>query len=60
MCNPAILHNVNAMTQILNDLKEEDFEVTAELAADLGPYRTKHLDRCGDYLLNLHLKVTPL
>ena len=60
VANLVILHNVNAMTQVLNDLKEEGFEVTAELAAGLGPYRTKHLDRFGDYSLDLHRKVTPM
>lgn len=39
VANLVILHNVNAMTQVLNDLKEEGFEVTAELTAGLGPYR---------------------
>ncbi len=60
VANLVILHNVNAMTQVLNDLKAEGFEVTAELAAGLGPYRTAQLNRFGDYSLNLHRKITPM
>ena len=58
--NLVILHNVNAMTHVLNDLKREGFEITDELVAGLAPYRTSHINRLGDYLLNLSRKIAPM
>ena len=53
VANLVTLHNVNAMTQVLNDLQDEGVELTDKLIAGLAPYRTKHINRLGDYLLNL-------
>ncbi len=55
-----ILHNVNAMTKVLNNLKEEGYKLTDELIAGLAPYRTEHIKRLGDYILNLARKIQPM
>ncbi len=60
VANLVILHNVNGMTTILNELKREGFEMTEELVAGLAPYRTSHLNRFGDYSLDLSRDVDPM
>jgi TnpA family transposase len=60
VANMAILHNVEAMTRILSELKAEGHDITRALAAYLGPYRTNHLNRFGSYPLNLDKEVSPL
>ena len=60
VANLVTLHNVNAMTQVLNDLQDEGVELTDKLIAGLAPYRTKHINRLGDYLLNLARKIAPM
>lgn len=58
--NLVILHNVNAMTQVLNELKQEGFKITDRLVAGLAPYRTSHINRLGDYILNLQRAIKPM
>lgn len=60
VANLVTLHNVNAMTQVLNDLKEEGVKLTDTLIAGLAPYRTEHINRLGDYILNLRRKIKPM
>jgi TnpA family transposase len=60
VANLVILHNVNGMTTILNELKQEGFEMTEELVAGLAPYRTSHLNRFGDYSLDLSRDIDPM
>jgi len=55
-----IVHNVNAMTKVLAQLKAEGKEFTREALAALAPYRTEHINRFGDYTLNLERKPGPL
>jgi TnpA family transposase len=58
VANLVILHNVNAMTGVLNELEQYDgIEITKELVAGLGPYRMNHLNRFGHYSLTLGRKV---
>ena len=60
VANQVILHNVNGMTTILNELKQEGFEMTEELVTGLASYRTSHLNRFGDYSLDLSRDVDPM
>lgn len=60
VANLAILHNVEAMTGVLKKMQEEGLPINAEILAGLAPYRTEHINRFGDYTLNLDRKVPPM
>lgn len=53
VANLVILHNVDAMTRVLKDLQTNNVEVTKEVLGGLSPYRTSHINRFGDYTLDL-------
>lgn len=55
VANLVILHNVDSMTRALKDLQSNNVEVTKEVLEGLSPYRTGHINRFGDYTLD----VTP-
>lgn len=60
VANMVILHNVAAMTEVLAELAEEGTQITPEVLAALGPFRTAHINRFGDYTLDLRRKVEPM
>lgn len=53
VANLVILYNVDEMTKVLRQLQEEGVEITAEILAGLSPYRTKGINRLGDYSLDV-------
>lgn len=53
----AILYNVNAMTEVFNEIKAEGHTVTKELMAAFNPYHTEHLGRLRSFDLDLERKV---
>ncbi len=55
-----IIHNVDAMTKILDALKSEGREFSREALGAIAPYRTDHINRFGDYTLNLERRPEPL
>lgn len=60
VANMVILHNVERMTRVLKDLREEGGAISPELLAGLSPYRTSHINRFGDYTLDLDTEIGPL
>jgi TnpA family transposase len=60
VANMVILHNVAAMTEVLAELAGEGTQITPEVLAALGPFRTAHINRFGDYTLDLRRKVEPM
>lgn len=60
VANLAILHNVEAMSGVLKQMQEEGMQISEEILANLAPYRTEHINRYGDYILNLDQKSRPL
>jgi len=60
LANFAILYNVNAMTEVFNQLKAEGHEITKEHMAGFSPYHTEHLGRLGSFELDLSKKVKPM
>ncbi|MCH7313121.1 Tn3 family transposase [Acinetobacter sp. ANC 3882] len=60
VANLAILHNVEAMTGVLKQLQSEGEFINEEVLGGLAPYRTEHINRYGDYILNLDQKSRPL
>lgn len=47
VANLTILHNVQIMTKIFNDLKDEGYVITEKIAGHFAPYRNSHINRFG-------------
>ena len=60
VANMVILHNVEGMTRTLAELRKAGTELSPEVLAGLSPYRTSHINRFGDYTLDLEKEVVPL
>ena len=60
VANMIILHNVERMTRVLTQLRDEGVGVSAELLRGLSPFRTSHINRFGDYTLDVSREVAPL
>lgn len=48
------------MTRTLAELRKAGTELSPEVLAGLSPYRTSHINRFGDYTLDLEKEVVPL
>lgn len=57
LANFTILYNVNAMTEVFNQLKSEGHNITRDLMAAFSPYHTEHLGRLGGFELDLTKQV---
>lgn len=55
-----IIHTVDTMTKVLDQLENEGHEFSQQALGMLSPYRTEHINRFGDYTLNLDRLPTPL
>jgi TnpA family transposase len=53
VANCLILHNVCTLTKLLNQLAQDGFDIEDETVAAISPYLTEHVNRFGDYSLNL-------
>ncbi len=60
VANLIILHNVEQMTRVLAELRDEGRTISPEILAGLSPYRTSHINRFGDYTLDLKRQVEPI
>ncbi|MDF5375974.1 Tn3 family transposase [Vibrio parahaemolyticus] len=60
VANMVILHNVEQMTQALKTFSDDGQDITKDILGGLSPYRTAHINRFGDYTLDLSRKVKPL
>src|SRR5690606_21880430 len=60
LANFAILYNVNAMTEVFNQLKSEGHNITRDHMAAFSPYHTEHLGRLGSFELDLTKQVRPM
>ncbi|HEY1589572.1 MAG TPA: transposase, partial [Rhodanobacter sp.] len=60
VANLVILHNVEQMSRVLAELRDEGIEISPEVLAGLSPYRTAHINRFGDYTVDTSRKVTPI
>lgn len=60
VANLVILHNVQSMSEVLSQLKRRKIPVSEEVLKFLSPYRTEHINRFGDYHLDLSKKRKPL
>jgi len=60
VANCLIFHNVQSMTKALHLLIKEGLEVKDETLKRLSPYLTGHINRFGEYRLDMNRKPAPL
>lgn len=60
VANMVILHNVQWMSRKLKELQAQGFLVGEPVLKALSPYRTTHINRYGDYTLDLSRPVEPI
>jgi TnpA family transposase len=60
VASAVMLHNVVDMTDVVHQLAQEGYTITAEIVARLSPYLTQHIKRFGDYVLDMDAKPDPL
>ena len=60
VANMVILYNVQWMSHKLKELQQKGHPIDAEVLKVLSPYRREHINRLGDYLLDLQRSVPPL
>ena len=60
VANMVILHNVQQMTQILKNLENDAYALNDAVLKGLAPYRRQHINRFGEYSLELDREVEPL
>jgi len=60
VANMVVLYNVQWMSRKLKELQEKELPVDADVLAVLSPYRREHINRLGDYLLDLGRRGPPL
>jgi TnpA family transposase len=53
VANCLIFHNVCSLTRLLSQLANEGHEFDEETIAQISPYIRKHVNRFGDYVLNM-------
>jgi TnpA family transposase len=60
VANLTVLHNVQTMMKILNDLKNEGYTITEQMASYFAPYRNSHINRFGKIDLKFDQIPEPL
>ncbi|PJE78571.1 hypothetical protein CI610_02483 [invertebrate metagenome] len=58
--NLVILHNVQNMIRCLKEIVDEGAELTPEILVGLSPYRRRHINRFGDYRLDMERQIPAL
>ena len=53
-------YNVSVINQVLNEIKQENIAINPGAIAALSPYITKHINRFGEYQLDLKKEVPEL
>lgn len=60
VANMVILHNVQWMSRKLKELQGQGYQVGEPVLKALSPYRTTHINRYGDYTLDLSRPIPPI
>lgn len=60
VANMVILHNVHSMSRILKRLQAKGYVLTEEILRGMAPYRRSHINRFGEYPLDLDRVADPL
>ncbi len=56
VANCLIFHNVCSLTQVIGQLQDEGDDIPEAALARVSPYLTEHINRFGDYVLNMNRK----
>lgn len=56
VANCLIFHNVCSLTRVIGQLQDEGEDVPEAALACVSPYLTEHINRFGDYVLNMNRK----
>jgi hypothetical protein len=56
VANCLIFHNVCSLTRVINHLQDAGEDVPETVLARISPYLTEHINRFGDYVLNMDRK----
>ena len=56
VANCLIFHNVCSLTRIVRELHADEKEAPEDALACISPYLTEHINRFGDYTLNMDRK----
>jgi hypothetical protein len=59
VANRLIFHNVYALTRVISQLQDEGADVAEAAVSRISPYLTEHINRFGDYVLNME-RTLPL
>ncbi len=59
VANMVILNNVQSMSRVLKELQQQGHPVDEAILKGLSPYRSSHINRFGDYMLDLSRKTSP-
>ncbi|MBC3884106.1 MULTISPECIES: Tn3 family transposase [Undibacterium] len=60
VANMVILNNVQWMSRKLKDMQSKGYPVDEDVLKGLSPYRFSHINRYGDYTLDLNKKGAPI
>lgn len=60
VANMVILHNVHGMSRILKGLQAKGHVLTEEILRGMAPYRREHINRFGEYPLDLDREAEPI
>lgn len=60
VANMVCLRNVQSMSEVIRQLREEGMEITPEMLSFLSPYRTWHINRFGDYVMDFERPSAPM
>lgn len=60
VANMVILHNVHGMSRVLKDLQAKGYVLTEEILRGTAPYRREHINRFGEYPLDLDREFEPI
>lgn len=58
--NLLILYNTQEMTRVVKEVTQEGYNIKASTLKALSPYRTHHINRLGNYSLNMNQKIAKL
>ncbi|WDT82923.1 MAG: Tn3 family transposase (plasmid) [Candidatus Manganitrophus sp.] len=58
--NLIIFHTVFSLTQVLDNLVRQGYSIHRETISFVSPFITEHINRFGNYSLNLKRRTPPL
>ena len=60
VANLLIFHNLVTMTRVLSNIEGDGPTISEQALATLTPYQTEHINRFGNYMLDLNRTPEPI